>query len=176
MGVEMNDIKNRGDLNKTIDSLLEKVLNDVALELIFIFQEYIVLYVYKNHSPNSNYYDGSREPTGQFLNAWEWTNIKRKANLLVKELWYNWETLDFDSETYLHGSRINSKSNSQYPDDARENLPAILEGKQSNAWLSVKRNEKFWQQFIKDYVTKGLLKKLIEKHLRESGFQIEIGV
>jgi hypothetical protein len=101
----------------------------------------------------------------EFYNSWEWTQIRKLTDSLVTELWYNPANMSFDMDTFLHGSRYSS------PNDIGENLPAILEGKQSSLWLSVNRPIKFWQQFIADLFSGGKLDQIITKHFVSRGFQ-----
>lgn len=83
----------------------------------------------------------------------------------MKELWYDPTKLKtFDPDRFIHGSKYSS------PNDIRDNLPAILEGKQSSLWLSVPRKGKFWEEFIQEMFSKGELDKILTKHFSKRGF------
>jgi hypothetical protein len=141
-------------------------MQDATEEILAIFQrDYVRKFVYGSHGKNVSYHDGSGKPTMEFYNSWEWTQIRKLTDSLVTELWYNPANMSFDMDTFLHGSRYSS------PNDIGENLPAILEGKQSSLWLSVNRPIKFWQQFIADLFSGGKLDQIITKHFVSRGFQ-----
>jgi hypothetical protein len=149
-----------------MEKLVIEALSDATEEILDLFKKsYLKRYVYDSHGKNVSYHDGSGKPTYEFLESWEWSQIKKATNSLVTELGYHPEKMSFDMDTFLHGSRYSS------PNDVRENFPAVLEGKQSSLWLSVNRPIKFWQQFIADLFSGGKLDQIITKHFVSRGFQ-----
>lgn len=163
----MTDIRNEAELKTVLEKEIEKAFEGITDEVMSLFKrDYIRKLVYESHGKNAKYYNGTRSPTYQFMDSWVWSNIKKQANTLVRELYYNPDNMDFDMPTFLHGSRYSK------PNDIRNNLPAILEGKQSSLWLSVSRPQKFWEVFISDMFSGGKLENIIIKHFKSLGMMI----
>lgn len=153
------EIKNDNDLKALMEKLAGEALEDASEEVLSIFKnKYIMGYAYIE---NAKQY--SR--TFEFREAWDFTALKKQANTLFKELWYNpSEMKTFDPDRFIHGSKYSS------PPDVRDNLPAILEGKRSSLWLSVDRKGKFWQEFLKGMFDSGELNRIMTKHFSKRGF------
>ncbi len=153
------EIKNEQDLKKVMEKLAGEALEDASDEVLEIFKRnYIMGYAYID---NPKQY----ERTFEFKEAWDFTALKKQANTILKELWYDPTKLKtFDPDRFIHGSKYSS------PNDIRDNLPAILEGKQSSLWLSVPRKGKFWEEFIQEMFSKGELDKILTKHFSKRGF------
>ena len=143
-------------LEKKVGEILEKIAKDV----LEIFKEkYIWKYAYIK-SPKM--YDR----TNEFSDAWNFTKLKKTATKLSKELWYDPSYIKtFDIDKFQHGSKYST------PNFVGSNLPAILESKQSSLWLSVSREEKFFQKFLKDMLDGGQLEKIITRHFVSGGFR-----
>ncbi len=142
-----------------MEKLATEALKEASEEVIEIFKtKYIMGYAYIE---NPKQY----RRTFEFREAWEFTDLKKQANYILTELWYNSSKLKtFDPENFIHGSKYSS------PQDVRDNLPAILEGKRSSLWLSVDRKGKFWKEFIKAMFDSGELDKILTKHFSKRGF------
>jgi len=153
------DIKNDSQLKSVMEKLAAEALDDASDEILKIFKDkYIMGYAYID-SPKKYL------RTFEFREAWDFTALKKQANTLFKELWYNpSEMKTFDPDRYIHGSKFSS------PPDVRDNLPAILEGKRSSLWLSVDRKGKFWQEFLKGMFDSGELNRIMTKHFSKRGF------
>jgi len=153
------EIKNEQDLKSLMEKLAGEALEDASDEILEIFKrDYVMGYAYID---NPQQY----ERTFEFKEAWNFTDLKKQVNTLLKELWYNpAEMKTFDPDRFIHGSKYSS------PNDIRDNLPAILEGKQSSLWLSVPRKGKFWEEFMKEMFSKGELDKILTKHFSKRGF------
>lgn len=161
----MTNIINQSQLQSAMEIATNNALQAITKEVLGIFiDEYIVKLVYQSHGGNVVYHNGTKDPTFQFLEAWDWTPIKKAINTISTELWFNPANMDFDMDTFLHGSKYSS------PVDVRDNLPAILEGRKSRLWLSVYRPERFWQKFIEDMFNGGKLESIITKHFVANGF------
>ena len=103
--------------------------------------------------PNVDYYDGSGYPTYQFLDAFTFTNIEQKLNNFVSELYYNWQSMDYDGATGLHGN--------PYDGDLREQLAGIL-----NTDSDINKPRKpYWDIFITDMFDGGI-EKLFDKYTK----------
>jgi len=153
------EIKNEQDLKKMMEKLAGEALEDASDEVLEIFKrDYIMGYAYIDNPKEYR-------RTFEFKEAWNFTDLKKQANTILKELWYDPAKLKtFDPDRFIHGSKYSS------PNDIRDNLPAILEGKQSSLWLSVPRKGKFWEEFIQEMFSKGELDKILTKHFSKRGF------
>ena len=104
-----------------IENQARKAIEEATEEILDLFKEkYVQAMVYDSHEPNKDYYNKSKTPTGEFKEAWLWTDIKKSANRLITTFFYNPSLLSHDAPTFLHGSTFGS------PTDAREDLAAIL--------------------------------------------------
>src|SRR6185369_3959194 len=133
----MPDIRNQQDLIKVLEKEAEEALENISEVVLKIFKDkYIWKYAYIK---KPKMYDR----TNEFADAWEFSELKKQVKTISKYLWYNPDNVKtFDPDNFIHGSIYSS------PNDVRDNLPAILEGKQSSLWLSVSREEKFFQKFL----------------------------
>ncbi len=143
-----------------MEQATQKALEAITKEVLKLFkEEYIDKIAYIK---NPQQY----ERTGEFREAWDFTEIKKQIMTLSTELWYDPSKLKtFNVEKYQHGSIYST------PNDVRETLPAILEGKQSSLWLSVSRTIKFWDWFVNAMISGGQLEKIITKHFINNGFK-----
>ena len=103
--------------------------------------------------------------TMEFKNSWEFSDLKKSAMSISRELWFNDSKMTtFDTSKFIHGSIYST------PRDVRSNLPSILEGKRSKLWISVERRVKFWEKFISDMFSGGKLEQILNKHFSKRGF------
>lgn len=161
------DIKNENDLQVMIEIQARLALEGATEEILERFKkDYLRKYVYDSHGDNEEYHGGSGMATYQFEESWEWTEIKRVTDILVTEMWYNPDDMDFDRDSFLHGSKYSK------PQDVRHNLMDILnkKGFSSDLWLSVYRPVAYWEQFIVDLFDRGELHRIITKHFIKQGF------
>jgi hypothetical protein len=123
-------------------------------------------YAYYNQGDNKMYHDKTGEPTYDFYKAWNWTQLRKQLNSIVTELWYDSSGVNYNRDTFRHGSKYSR------PNDISDNLPAILEGKQSSLWMSVSRKGKFWELFISEMFDGGTLEKILISELRSAGLNV----
>lgn len=161
------NLKSEKDILREMERLVRQAVDDITKEVLDLFKrQYVRRYVYDSHGANKKYHAGSRKPTYQFEKAWEWTELRKQVNILATEMWFNWETLNYNESTFLHGSKYSS------PNDVRENLMDILnkKGYSSSLWLSVSRDVPYWDKFIEDMFARRQLEKIVEKHFVAKGF------
>ena len=156
------EIKNEQGLKKVMEKLVDEALEDASDEVIEIFKkDYILKYVYID---NPKMY----QRTNDFLNAWNWTPIKKEINKISKEMWYNPGMMSSNIDLYQHGS-VYSR-----PPVVIASLMEILDkaGRSSSLWLSngVDRKEPYWKKFIEDMFKGGMLDKILAKHFSKRGF------
>jgi hypothetical protein len=156
----MNVIKNDVELLKMLEEQLGQALEEAATEILDLFLEkYIDKYAYIK---NPQMYIRTME----FRDSWEFSDLFKTAHGVAKELFYNDANMKtFNPKLFQHGSKYSS------PNDVRKTLPSILEGKQSNLWISVNRNVKFFEKFLDDMISKGKLDKILNKYLKKRGFR-----
>ncbi len=152
-------IKNNAELKNTLEALAGKAIEEAAEEILKIFQDKYIWGMAYIDNPKQY------ERTGELSEAFHFSELKRESMRLSMELFYDVTKMKtFDMDRFIHGSKYSS------PTDIRNNLPVILEGKQSSLWLSVSREGKFWQEFIKEAFQGGMLDKILMKHLTANGF------
>lgn len=163
------DIISEQQLNQILEQKIRSVLKNASKEILEEFkQNYIIPYVYKNHGENKEY-----EPTMEFENSWEWTNIEKKAGELVSEMWSNPGKMNFNPTAYSdvgeHGSTFGK------PNDVRMYMDEILnKDLSSSLHTSVYRPEQYWDEFLSQFVEGGKLQALINKHCLSEGLTPEI--
>jgi len=162
----MTDIRSEADLQTIMERAARNAINSATKEILSLFrEEYIMKYVYQSHDPNKRYHADTRKPTYEFKNAWDWTGIEKRINMLVTELWYNSSNMDYSEKTMKHGSKYSS------PNDVTGNLADILNkrGLSSSLWLSVNR-EPYWDIFIEKVFSGGELDRILSRHFAANGF------
>ncbi len=140
-------------------TLAEEALLETTEEVLKIFQnDYLLKYAYID---NPQIY----ERTNEFFDSWNWSEVKKTINSISMELWYNPDMIKtFNPEKFQHGSIYSN------PNFVGDNLPSILEGKQSSLWLSVHRPVKFFERFLEDMIDNGQLEKIVTRRFTAKGF------
>ena len=135
---------------------------------------------------NAYYAYGKKQPTYEFLDAWDWLPAKKDMGKITKELFYNWQKLSVDEENWVHGS---------FDGDARENLADILNLAFNNykagftsdyRWPPKANNPKdpkaphfskfrqpFWENFVKNLFDEGELDRMFISAFRKRGIKIK---
>lgn len=161
------DITNEAQLRAVFEESIRRAIENTTKEVLGIFQKkFIMKYAYYNSGKNERYFDETGEPTWEFFQAWNWTPVEKKINRIVSELWYNPAGVEHIRSKFKHGSKYSR------PEDVSENMPAILEGKQSSLWLSVPRRGKFWELFITEMIDNNKLGNILKKELKSQGLNI----
>lgn len=161
------DINNDAELIKILQSILEQVIEKVAKRVEFSLSTYIMRDVYHSHGVNAVYHDGSRTPTYEFLNAWKFTPTVKSGLLnLTKELYYDWNSMRFDGDSWLHGSNIEGWG------DSRQYLAQILNGdtQLSSLWMTRQRKD-YWDNFIEDLLDKKKLDNWFSEEFKKFGIR-----
>lgn len=150
-------IKNDMQMITMLGGIASKVIFKVSGDMLEVLANYIMKETYGD-LPNIFYYNGSGMPTFQFLEAFKLTNVQQKLNEIVTELYYSWQSMDYDADTFLHGSPYNG--------DMREKLAEILNVDGSTGF-SNKIRQPYWDDFIIDMFDRGGLTKLFDKYMKE---------
>ena len=156
-------IKNNDELLKAFSWIVREIVRKVMLDMLKELEDDINKYTY-GQLPNVDYYDGSGYPTFQFLDAFTFTNVENKLNTFVSELYYNWQTMDYDGATGLHGN--------PYDGDLRHQLADIL----NTDYDINKPRQPYWDIFITDMFDGGGIEKLFDKYTKsefgKAGIQV----
>lgn len=159
----MPTIKDEGELKRILEKEAESAIEDASKEVLQILKkDYILKYAYTK-SPKVY------RRTMEFLDSFDWGEIKSSINTLTREMSYRSENLpSYDPEKFVHGSFIGN------PNDARENLADILNktGFSSSLWISVERKRAYWDEFINEMFSGGRLEKILRKHFLNHGFSV----
>jgi hypothetical protein len=161
------DIKNEQELNQLVEKLAREAIESITIEVLNLFKTYVYKHVYTSHGSNAIYHDGSGLPTYEFMEAWQWSEIRKQLDVISTQMWFNPGRMDFDMDTFKHGSKYST------PPDARASLMDILNktGYSSSLWLSVSRKVAYWDEFISDMFDRGELGKIVTRHFLSKGFQ-----
>lgn len=165
----MVDISNQLQMKKALESAIEKVLEESANDIMAQFKVYIQKYVYENHGKNSVY----RNDDNKFIDSWDWTDIKKTAYSMSKEMFLDWEKMESHPSRFgkygIHGSTVGGI----WQPDARPYMDAILNKPiSSDAPISVYRRQTYWTMFIKDMFQGGELKKILDRNAKRHGLHV----
>lgn len=159
------EIKNESDLTRILEKLAGEAIEKASKKVIDKFKkDYVLKYVYDTNPK-------AYERTWDFLNAWDWTPLKKEIKRISKEMWFNPGKIthtNIDDGFYQHGSKYSK------PEIVIASIMEILDkkGRTSSLWLSnnTNRKEAYWQKFIEDMFDGGELSKIIEEEFRLVGF------
>ena len=114
--------------------------------------------------PNKFYVMGTGLPTFEFLRAWKWRNVKTSVSERVRELFYEYFSMTFDPENYIHGSVEHG--------DRREALAKDLNvsGIALNSDFGGKERRPYWDNYIDEILYRGQLTKWFDEELLQFGF------
>lgn len=158
-------IKNNDELLKVFSGTIREIVRKVILDMLYKLQEDIDEYTY-GQLPNQQYYKYGGNPgypTFQFKEAFTFSNIEQKLNNFVSELYYNWQSMDYDGATGLHGNL--------YDGDLREQLADIL----NTDYDINKPRQPYWDIFITDMFDGGI-EKLFDKYTKSEFGKVGISV
>jgi len=163
------DISNQSQLEKVMEMKVRQLLEKSSVEVMDEFKTYVKRYVYDNHGKNVMY----RNDDNKFIDSWDWTDIKKKALELSKEMFLNWQKMDSDPSRFgkygIHGSTVGG----MWKPDARPYMDAILDKPISSyAPISVYRRQQYWKMFTKDMFQGGKFKKILDKNAKALGLTI----
>jgi hypothetical protein len=164
----MVDIRNPVELNRAMNAVVEKAIEEVSNELLDRLHYYIMRDVYNAHDPNHVYLGGTGRPSNEFRAAWRWTPTQRQGlNTLCKQLFYQWQGMGANADRWQHGSHVPG-----WYEDVREYLAEFLnkKGKSSGLWISV-NHQPFWDNFTTDIFDQGGLERIFEQVLGKYGFK-----
>jgi hypothetical protein len=150
-------ITNSAQMMTMMSDVASNVIRDVSGDMLQVLYDDIMKYTY-DPLPNAYYWKGSGMPTFQFMEAFQLSNIQKNLNEIVSELFYNWESMEYDPDTYLHSSPFSG--------DMRERLADILNVDGSTGF-SNKIRHPYWNNFIKEMFNEGGLEKLFDKYMVE---------
>ena len=149
--------RNNAELTAMLMPIASNVIKLVSDGMLTVLQRHIDDETY-DPLPNADYYNGSGTPTFQFKHAFEFTEVQTQMNEVVSELFYNWQNMSYDPDTFLHGSSWNG--------DMRERLADILNTNGSTGF-SNKVREPYWDNFITELFDNGGLEKLFDVYMRQ---------
>jgi len=150
-------ITNDEQMIMMLGGIASKVIEKVSTDMLFILKGYINDETYTD-VPNAWYYNGDKKPTYQFREAFEFTKIENKMKQIVTELFYNWQEMSYDPDTFLHGSPWNG--------DMRQQLADILNVDGSTGF-SNKIRQPYWDDYIKAMFDQNGLTKLFDVYMRQ---------
>ena len=169
----MSPITSNTELRKTLLLVSEMVIENASSAILDKLQDDIMTYTYTlEYFPNKMYHSSlpkgsSYHPTFEFMLAWVFSSMKRTVTGRVKELYYDSSQMNFDPNTWLHGSTFGG--------DARANLADILNVSGYTSELMAgsrhfsKLRQPYWDLFITSMVVKGEVNTLFRNELSRMG-------
>jgi len=166
----MTEIRNIRNIGKVLKDIAETSIKEVSKDVTKQVRANIMKYVYENeYFPNKHYYNGSGRPTFQFLRAFKWKPFSRSGNILSKKLFYDYESMTFNADTWLHGSNVPGWG------DAREHLADILNINGRRSLLKIgdsymaKKVKPYWDITIEELFDENGLSDMFDKELTKFG-------
>lgn len=161
----MNEIavENDAELEAIIAQITEEILEEVSAELYDIFlEDYVERYAYQGS--NEWYHDGSGEPTGEFLLAWQRRSPKRVADGFESSITYDPTEVSSDASTWKHASQFQGWGS------ARAFMADLLNVAGSTSSLNWNHREKaYWDTFKKEMFESGGVDKMFAEKARIAG-------
>jgi CRISPR/Cas system endoribonuclease Cas6 (RAMP superfamily) len=152
-------IKNDWDAYSVLSKIMVNVIQKVSEKVADDLHESIQQNTYEfGGLPNVFYYDGTKEPTYQFKNAFFFDDIVNNLKEIFSELNYHPEEpyMSWDKKT-LHGNAT---------DDMRKQLAEIL-NVDDQFYYETKPRLPYWDIFIEDEFANGKIKKYFDQYMRE---------
>lgn len=162
-------IKNGVELEKKLSKPITLSIKDISKSMIAVLRELIneMTYGMPEGLPNAYYYNESGMPTFQFRNAFQFSPIDFVFNEVETELFYNWEEMDYDGATQLHGY-IDVDNRARLAEilnvDTEEIIQENIEG---NKTVARKKREPYWDEFIMRMFLEDEIGKFIDVALRK---------
>jgi hypothetical protein len=152
-------------LKAALEKIATVVIKNVSKKILKLLQDNIKEYTYGAHAPNKIYLNGSKRPSGEFLNAFQWKEIEKNINGVCRELFYNWQSMTTDEGGYKHSS-----VSENWPIDTRMQLADYLnvDGYDSSLWISVQRKP-YWEITIKTLFEDGQLDRWFSEECKKQG-------
>jgi len=150
----MKEISSLLELEQILEESSRRTMESASKEILGIFKEkYIEKMVYK---VDPKVYQRTKD----FKNAWKWTDIKSVAKTLEMVMMGEYGGMSMDEETYTHSSY------SPWGLDSRFFLEKVLnkDGRSSSHHMSRTDGDAYWDNFIRDMLDSGGLKKIIDNN------------
>jgi len=158
------DIVNDEILNQILISSAEKIISSVSDKILTQLQDDIKRDIYTHdYFPNKYYVAGSGIPTFDFLRAWKWDVIRTDIMTTTRELYYDYLSMVYDPENFIHGNRTMDK---------REELADDLNvsGIANNSDFGRKERAPFWSNFLYEMLEEGQLESWFDEEFESMGF------
>jgi len=154
------DISTYSELENQMNKICESVVDSVSELMLRDLKEIIKKETYGSHGRNVVY-----ESTFEFLEAWEWTPIRKATKELSRQLFYHWQTLKTNPATYTHVDYISGRDN-------REQLAEILNinGMEPGNPIAVFRYS-FWNSYIVNMFLGGDILKYFDQEFGKLGIK-----
>jgi hypothetical protein len=136
-------IKSPTQLNTSLNKIINDVMKEVSDDITNALQKRILLDTYQFGGPNKFYFKGTKKPTFEFLHSFKWHNIKKLADGITREMYYDYLSMRFDSYFFLHGSYAQGDMRRKLADAL--NITGI-----DNGTMGGKERRPFWDNFIKE--------------------------
>jgi hypothetical protein len=113
--------------------------------------------------PNHYYLGGSGKPSYEFLNTWDWTKTVNTPLGVMKKLYYDYGSMQYDPENYNPGDPKRG--------DQRAILADLLNITGSdNGYFGGKYRKPFWSDTMTDLFERGGIVEFFKSALLEEGF------
>jgi len=164
-------VKSFSQLETVLLQIICDCINEVAEKANKLLREHVDTDVY-GAVTRTYYYDGSASPTGQLRESITTKKAIIKGNQVEAEIYHDSDKMEYDPDTYLHGSRYYS------PNDVRDMLPYFIDqGKTGSlfgpAWEAIKRP---YITNTKTELSDGLLDRWMIEALKKRGIKTSVKV
>lgn len=122
------EIRNSAQLTFALSEIAQRAIDNVSSKVLDHLKDNIIKYVYEYGEASKIYHGGDGKPTMEFFNSFKWKKIEKSVKSVSKELFYDYKSMDYDQDTWKHGSDPSLFKNGG-GGDARKYLAEILDGK-----------------------------------------------
>ena len=140
-------ITNQRQFDIILNGKIAACVLDISKKMYDCLRRHIINDVYYFDGKNRWYNEGSREPTWEFLDAFDFGGVQYEIKAVTNTLFYDWMSMSPPSQSnpYVHGNYYESK-------DRRESLAKILNVKGNSPSgtfdLRDKKRNAFWDEAI----------------------------
>lgn len=153
-------IRDLVELEKVLEEKARATMEGASRDILKLFKEYVLEYVY-DHTPRDN---------GSFIELWDWSEIEKRSNTLVMEMFHDWGEMAEPDPRATYPFRHTTFMTEGWDDDARPFLAETFDGTKFKNWeYSGDRLGGYWTKFIEQELNSGGIKKIIDKHARKNG-------
>lgn len=157
----MKSIYTEEELNHYVMEMMALTISDLSSAILDKLKNNITKNTYELGGDNYTYFRGSGEPTYEFLESFQWEEIKKGVTVITRNLVYNWGSMSLqDDDVFPAHKSFEGK-------DMRRELADLLN---FNGISAHKERKEFWEPTL-EWVEENI-DKLVVKYAKRYGLEL----